>query len=134
MFSMTSLTVFFVIGGDRLVVSGLARSVDAIPLDGRVSLHNGLGDLILPLVTKIVVAGIELALPAVAALFVADAVLGLANRFAPQMNVFILGMPIKMIITFATMGLVLLLLLPFERGLLDEMTRLFREGIAGLSP
>ncbi len=134
MFSMTSLTVFFVIGGDRLVVSGLARSVDAIPLDGHVSLHNGLGDLILPLVTKIIVAGIELALPAVAALFVADAVLGLANRFAPQTNVFILGMPIKLLITFATMGLVLMLLLPFERGMLQEMTRLFREGIAGLSP
>jgi flagellar biosynthesis protein FliR len=134
MFSMTSLTVFFVIGGDRLVVSGLARSVDAIPLDGQVHLSSGLGDLILPLVAKIVIAGVELALPAVAALFVADAVLGLANRFAPQTNVFILGLPIKLLITFATMGLVLLLLLPFERSMLQEMTRLFREGIAGLSP
>jgi flagellar biosynthetic protein FliR len=134
LFSMTSLTVFFVIGGDRLVVSGLARSVDAIPLDGRVRLSDGLGDLILPLVAKIIVAGIELALPAVAALFVADAVLGLANRFAPQTNVFILGMPIKLLITFATLGVVLLLVLPFEQGLLREMTRLFREGIAGLSP
>jgi flagellar biosynthetic protein FliR len=134
MFSMTALTIFFVIGGDRLVVSGLARSVDAIPLDGRVRLHPGLGDLILPLVTKIVVAGIELALPCIAALFVADAVLGLANRFAPQINVFLVGMPAKLLITFATVGLVLLLMLPFERGLLEEMTRLFREGIAGLSP
>jgi flagellar biosynthetic protein FliR len=134
MFSMTSLTVFFVIGGDRLVISGLAHSVEAIPLDGRVHLDAGLGDLMVPLVTKIVVAGIELALPCVAALFVADVVLGLANRFAPQINVFLVGLPVKLLISFATVGLVLLLVLPFERSLLDEMTRLFREGIAGLSP
>jgi flagellar biosynthetic protein FliR len=134
MFSMTSLAVFFAVGGDRLIVTGLHHSVEAIPLDGRIHVGAGLGNLIGPLVGRIMIAGIELALPAVAALFVADAVLGMANRFAPQTNVFIIGMPLKLLITFGTIGLVLLLILPVERGVLDQVPRLFDQGLRGLTP
>ncbi len=134
MFSMTSLTVFFLIGGDRLMIAGMATSVDAIPLDGTITLSNGLGNLVLPMISRIFVAGIELAAPVMAALFVTDAVLGIANRFAPQMNVFMLGMPIKLLLTLSTVGIVLMLFSPFEQGLLNDIPRITTDVLRGLRP
>ena len=43
------------------------------------------------------VAAVEMAMPALAALFVAEVVLGIASRFAPQANIFLLGLPAKVI-------------------------------------
>jgi flagellar biosynthesis protein FliR len=134
MFSMTSLTVFFMIGGDRLMIAGMATSVAAIPLDGSITLSSGLGNLIIPMVSKMLVAGIELAAPVMAALFVTDAVLGIANRFAPQMNVFMLGMPVKLLLTLSTVGIVLMLFSPFEQGIMNEIPRVTTEILNGLRP
>ena len=55
------------------------------------------------------IAAFELALPALAALFAAEVVLGIAARFAPQANVFLVGLPLKIITALGTVWLVVLL-------------------------
>lgn len=94
-FQLTGLTFFHIAGGLALLVTTLAWSVRAVPLDGRLRLDPGLGSLAVELVGTLMVAGIELAIPLVASLFLIELTMGLAARFAPTANVFLLGMPIK---------------------------------------
>jgi flagellar biosynthetic protein FliR len=51
--------------------------------------------------------GFRLALPAAGVLFIVDIAFGLIARFVPQVNVFIVGIPAKIIIGLATVVLLL---------------------------
>lgn len=94
-FQITGLTLFHVAGGLTLLVSTLGWSIRAVPLDGQMRLSSGLATLVMELVGTLMISGFELAVPIVAALFMIELTLGLASRFAPTANVFMLGMPVK---------------------------------------
>src|SRR3546814_9597415 len=61
-------------------------------------------------VALLVLAAIEIAAPLLAALFLADFALGLLSRAAPEMHVFVLGLPVKILLTLTLTGLALPLL------------------------
>jgi flagellar biosynthesis protein FliR len=63
------------------------------------------------------VAGLRLILPILASLLLADVALGLVSRTVPQMNVFIVGMPLKLFIGF----FLIILTLPTVNGLTADM-------------
>jgi flagellar biosynthetic protein FliR len=50
------------------------------------------------------VIGLEITAPALVALVVTDAALGLVSRAMPQMNVFVVGLPAKLIAGFAVIA------------------------------
>lgn len=132
LFQMTALVIFFAIGGLRLVVEGLALSVEAIPLDGVVDPQAALPRLALELVGKLMVAGLELALPVVAALFLAELVLGLAARLAPQANVFLLGLPTKIFLALTLVSVSLLLYPELIDGATGIARDTFGDALRGL--
>lgn len=130
-FHLLAVALFLVIGGDRLVVTGLAATFTAVPAAGAISFDPGLADVAVALVGRMVLAAIELAVPALAALFVAEVVLGVASRFAPQANVFLLGLPVKVMAALATVALVMLLVPETIAGALRIMERTFVDVIGG---
>lgn len=128
-FTMTALTIFLVIGGDQLMIHGLALSAQTIPLDGGLRLDADIIPYVISASETMIIAGAELALPAVAALFLTEVTMGLASRLAPTANVLILALPVRVLITIVTGTAVLTLLPAASQGSL----RLLREGIvAGL--
>ncbi len=48
--------------------------------------------------------GLEIAAPVIIALVVTDAAFGLVARAVPQMNVFVVGLPAKIIVGFAVIA------------------------------
>lgn len=133
MFTQTGLVLFYVLGGLRLVVQGMALSVDVIALDGAIAPDGSLANIAVELVARLVSVGLEIALPALAALFLIEVVFGIASRFAPEANVFMLGLPAKMLAAFATVGVVILIFPDAMDGVMATVTDTFREGIAGLA-
>ena len=133
LFNQVAVALFVLVGGLPLLVGGLALSVRAIPLDGRLDASAGLVDLVVELISTLMVAAIELALPVLAALFVTELVLGLASRFAPQANVFMLGLPAKLLITVSLIGLCLLLFPESLDGVLDHVRDGFTDTLRGLA-
>lgn len=119
LFSLLALALFFALGGLQLLVRGLALSVAALPLDAGLAPGPGLADTALELTSRLLLLGTELALPVLAALFLVEVVLGLASRLAPQANVFLLGIPAKLLLTLAVVSSSLLLF----PGVLDGLTR-----------
>jgi len=108
-YQLLALVLLFVTDGHLVVVAGLVRTFDAIPLDGLVdtgrlaqTLSDGLGQMFL--------AALQIAGPMLVVLFLADVGLGLLTRVAPALNAFALGFPLKVMLTllmagFAVVGL-----------------------------
>ena len=132
-FNLTALTVFFAIGGHRLLVKGLHLSLEAVPLDGRINLDPGLADVALDTVSLMMVSAVEVAVPAITALFLAELLLGLAARFAPQANVFLLGLPAKIIAALATVSFVVLVFPEAISGVVEHMEDTFIRVLRGLA-
>ncbi len=104
MFNLVGMALFVVMGGLGLVVAGLAASIEVIPLTGSIAPVGGLGEFAIDQVTRIVRAGVELALPIMGVMLMLELALGLAARFAPQANVFLLGLPAKLFTAITVVG------------------------------
>lgn len=134
MLPLTAVTIFLAVGGLGALVQGLAASVAVIPLDGAIRIDAGLAELAVNVTGRLLVSGTELALPAVAALFLSEVVLGLAARFAPQANVLMLGLPLKVLVLLTTVPLVLLLFPEAIAGMMELVEDTFVDGISVLRP
>lgn len=132
LFPLTALTLFIVSGGLPVLVSGLDRSVRAIPLDGRIVVDPDLLDLGIAQVSELMRTGVELALPLSATLLVAEVLLGLAGRFVPKFNVFLLGLPAKIWISLAVLMLLVLQFPAVTANLIEHVDRGFTLVLAGL--
>jgi type III secretion protein T len=111
LFSQAFVTYFFSIGGFLLVVKILYASFSAWPvMRGLPLLSPELPALVLEIMDTGMRLMFVLAAPAIAIMFLAEFGLAIVSRFAPQLQVFILAMPIKsalalliLIFYFATM-------------------------------
>ncbi|MCT2224673.1 flagellar biosynthetic protein FliR [Microbacterium paraoxydans] len=105
LFHLTALTLLFASGGYQLILAGLARSFDAVPVDGifRVA---GPTELLVDGVSQMVLAAVQIAGPLVLVLFLADVGLGLITRVAPVLNAFAMGFPVKILLTLLLAGAV----------------------------
>ncbi len=102
-YAMVASVVFVITGGDHLVIQGLARSYELIPLDA-VPDMSALASLVTTGLASISLIGIEIAAPVVIALVLTDAAFGIVSRVAPQMNVYFVGLPAKILAGLAVAG------------------------------
>jgi flagellar biosynthetic protein FliR len=133
MFGLAAGALFLALGGDELLIVGLSRSMEAIPLDGVPSLHAGLADLAVSLLGKMMLAAVELAFPAVAALFLVELALGLANRMVPQLNAFLVGMPAKILVSLLVVSVVGLAIPSLMNGVISEIWTTLSRALTGLT-
>ncbi len=131
-FNLMALAMFLLIGGDRMLVTGLGVSFDAVGITGTVSLAGGLADVALELMGRMMLGAVEMAMPALAALFIAEVVLGIAARFAPQSNVFLIGLPVKLFAALASISAVLLLVPETLDGVMGIMQDTFKTALLGM--
>lgn len=104
MFNLTAITLFVVTGGLGLLVSGLVASTRILPLDASLAPQVGLVGVVVATVSQLMRSAVELALPIMGVLMMLELALGLASRFAPQANVFMLGLPAKVFAAITVVG------------------------------
>lgn len=100
-----ALVILVVTEGHLLIVRGVLRSYEAAPLSGLQM--EALGPALIRGIGQLIVAAIEIALPVLAALLMAEVVLGLAARAAPRLNVMVVGFAVKSMVFVATFSLML---------------------------
>ena len=124
-YSLLATTLLFATNGHLLLVRGFLTSFDAAPLTS-LSL-DGVGEMLTEDLGRFFLAAVQIALPLLAALFLAEVALALLSRAAPAMNVFVLGMPLKILLTISLAGLAL----PLLPGALDNLVRpVVRHGLS----
>ncbi|MDI3340335.1 MAG: flagellar biosynthetic protein FliR [Sphaerobacter sp.] len=113
---VTAALVFFGTNGHHLVLLALHRSFQSVPIGGA-TLAGDAGSTITALASLMFADALRIGLPVAGTLLAVDAALGVLNRMVPQMNVFFVGLPVKVLAGFG----VLLLTMPFLLRLLSTM-------------
>lgn len=111
-----AMMIYLVTNSHYMLFQALFQSYDLIPING-FKYHSSLTDFMLTLFIGMFTIALQISIPIVGALFVAEIAMGILARTVPQMNVFIVGMPAKIIVGF----IIIIMLLPFYILFLDVM-------------
>ncbi|NLY86725.1 MAG: flagellar type III secretion system protein FliR [Tissierellia bacterium] len=98
-----SFIIFLGINGHHRIILALRDSYSYIPINS-FNYTESTKTLIIDILAKSFEIGLKLSLPIVVVIFLADIILGILSKTIPQLNVFVVGMPFKILI-----GLVLIL-------------------------
>jgi flagellar biosynthetic protein FliR len=86
--------IFLSFNGHIYLLEGLQLTFQAVPLGG-VHFSSGLLTIFLKLSGELFVAALKIAAPVTAALFLSEVALGIIARTVPQMNIFLVSLPLK---------------------------------------
>ncbi|HEX2947125.1 MAG TPA: flagellar biosynthetic protein FliR, partial [Clostridia bacterium] len=92
-----SMLVFLSINGHHMLIKALFDSFTTLPV-GTAKFNPGITDTFVGLFSSVFSTGFKIAAPIVATILIADIVLGTISRMVPQMNIFVIGMPLKIIV------------------------------------
>jgi flagellar biosynthesis protein FliR len=128
LYALLGVLIFITIGGDAWMIQGIGRTYDLVPLLDFPSL-GALTAGTQQAFAGIFVSAIELAAPILLALIITDAAFGMVSRVVPQMNVFAVGFPAKIVV-----GLVIMVAaLPFAGGWIgDQVQQSVADGLKSL--
>jgi flagellar biosynthesis protein FliR len=102
-YAIFTALIFVVTGGDQIMIGGLARTYEVVPLSGYPTAAM-LGAIGLGGITKVFALGLAIVAPVLIALLVADAAFAIVAKAAPQVNVFAVGLPAKILLGFGAIG------------------------------
>lgn len=97
-YNWIAMLVFFNMDGHHYLITGIVNSFLFLPVG-----ENVLFELDINIVTNLLVKtfyiSVQLGFPIAVILFLIDVILGTISRVVPQINVFILGMPVKLLVS-----------------------------------
>jgi len=125
LFHVTAFALLFASGGYQIMLGGLARSFDAVPLVGVLDFASP-AELLVDGVVQMFLGAVQIAGPLLLVLFLADAGLGLVTRVAPALNAFAMGFPIKILLTLALAGFTFVALPGIVNALASEALRMMQ--------
>jgi flagellar biosynthetic protein FliR len=97
------LIFFMLLGGHHWFFLAVSDSFNYLPITG-ITLRGPVVYEVIRLSSHILVAGVQIAGPIIAVTIIADVVLGIIGRAAPQINILIVGMPVKTLVGFTCLS------------------------------
>lgn len=97
------IALFFLLSvdGHHLLIDGIFYSYQLIPIDTFINFGNGsIVEFVISTFNKMFVIAFQMSIPIVGCLFLVDVALGIIARTVPQLNVFVVGPPIKIFVSF----------------------------------
>jgi flagellar biosynthetic protein FliR len=127
-YTLSAQTLIIAGGGLTVLIQILWGSTKVIALDGRLGNLGILGDVATDSVSSMFRTGVELALPVASVLFVSELAFGLLSRLAPQINMFLIALPVKTLMAMSMLGTACVLFPRYADhaiiGGIDAVTRL----------
>jgi flagellar biosynthesis protein FliR len=109
-YMMAALLLFLVMNGHHLFLLGLQGTFHVLPLNQALPSLSAGG--LIGLVSLLFASGIQMAMPVAGTMVLADLALGLLAKVAPQVQVFFLGVPLKIGLSFILVAFSLTVLFP----------------------
>jgi flagellar biosynthetic protein FliR len=119
LFIMLALLIFVLMDGHHTFIIAIQRTFEIIPIYGPIPMEKieDLGRL----TSQLIISGVQMGLPLLAALTLADLTLGLLSRVAPQVQVYFLGLPLKVGIALYGLGIFFLVAYPVVKNLFEPL-------------
>lgn len=106
--------------GHHVLLSALFKSYSVLPINGfqfTEAMVNNIGAIF----ADVFLIGFKISVPILAAILVAEVALGILSRTVPQMNVFVVGIPLKIGIGLITLYLMLPIFIQIMSFVFDRM-------------
>jgi flagellar biosynthesis protein FliR len=124
-----ALLLFLSFDGHHYLLTAMMDSYHWIPIDNQFFGHMASGDIstfLVKVFTAMFALAFQMSAPVIVALFLTDLAMGVLAKTAPQFNIFVVGIPVKLIVGL----LILLLVLP---GLVTLFGTVFESMFQSLS-
>jgi flagellar biosynthesis protein FliR len=125
---MLATVLLFVTGGHLVVIGGLLKTFQYLPLGTTPEWHT-YSDVLLTAFGLFFTTAVQIALPLIAVLFISDLGLALLTKVAPQMQAMTVMFPVKIGLTLLLVGMSF----PVLPGALDRMVDLSTQALATMS-
>ncbi|WP_158212311.1 flagellar biosynthetic protein FliR [Natranaerobius trueperi] len=119
-----AILIFLSINGHHLLIRTIYQSYEFFPMGEIAQLDSG-ALVMNELISTVFVLAVQVSAPALGTLFLTNIALGVLARTVPQMNVFIIGFPVKIFIGILAM----MLMLPFYNMILETIFEHIWDGI-----
>lgn len=121
-FYIIALLFLLSVDGHHLLIDGMYFSYEYIPLDSWIHFQNdSIADFIIETFNYMFVIAFQMSIPIVGCLFLVDVALGIIARTVPQLNVFVVGLPIKIFVSFVVLLVFLSLYITLTKNLFATM-------------
>ncbi|MFD3157469.1 fused FliR family export protein/FlhB family type III secretion system protein [Haloimpatiens sp. FM7330] len=121
-----SLVLFFIVDGHHMLIKTLIESFNTVNL-GNLILNQQSSMLVIQSFVSFFTIGLKIALPILLVIIITDLTLGLVGRTVPQLNIMILGLPIKIVIGLLCVSLALPMTFDFIISSFDKLPHMFRQ-------
>lgn len=113
--------IFLAVNGHHLIIRGLVYSFELLPVGFNFAIGEDFIVKLIAIMTEVFILAFRFSAPILATIFLANVLLGILARTMPQMNVFIVGMPLKIMVGLLTILITLQFLTPFSERLFSRM-------------
>ena len=98
LYNRVAMALFLVTNGHHIIFRGLAHSYLLIPI-GQGQVNSGIIDQMIGMLNSYFIISLKIAAPIMVTMFILDFALGILARTAPQMNMFVIGFPVKIMVS-----------------------------------
>lgn len=125
--NIISLLFLLSVNGHHLIIDGILNSYQFIPLDVFIPFQNqSIADFVIYSFNNMFLIAFQIAIPIVGCLFLVDVALGIIARTVPQLNVFVVGLPLKILVSFLALLVFMSLYMGLARHLFEAMFHVMR--------
>ena len=114
------IIVFLVTNGHHVIITALVESFRMVPL-AAMQPNLSLTMLLVDFTNGIFVTGMKIAMPVTFAILLVNVALGILARTMPQMNIFVVGIPLQLMVGVSILAMLLPFYVMFLGGMFDEM-------------
>jgi flagellar biosynthetic protein FliR len=115
-----AVLVFLITNGHHIFLKALFDSFEMVPIM-EIAVQTNLLQFSIDMVTMTFSVGLKLALPVLSAILLLDVALGVLARTMPQMNIFIVGIPAKLLVGMFVLAFAIPFYILFLDVLFNEM-------------
>lgn len=117
---MCTMLTFLTLNGHLHLIKALGSSFEMVPPGGLFLTPQLMSEVML-FAKQMFILGVRIAAPVIMALFLVDLALALISKMAPQMNVLILGFPLKIMVGFLFMTFIMQIMADYVANFIEAM-------------
>lgn len=121
-----ALIIFFIVDGHHMLIKSLMESFITLPM-GNGLLHAETMSTLIEIIANYFAIGLKIAIPIVLIMIMTDVGMGLVSRAVPQINVMILGMPVKMLVGILAISVSLPIIIKLFISSISYLPDIFRK-------
>lgn len=133
LYNYTAISLFLVTNGHHIIFKGLVHSYLVIPI-GEAQVSAGVVAQVVTMLTIFFTISLKIAAPVMVTMLILNVGLGILARTAPQINMFVIGFPVKIMVSLIMMLSTTVLFSTAYAYVFDQIQINLLEVIQGMRP